>query len=252
MQKGNAPEERKLQRYYNNPHVASRIKKSNDFGAGGVAVAIGELADGLIIYLDRIPTKYSGLNPTELAISESQERMAIVADKANVQELICLAEAENLQAKLVAEVTDSARLIMQYHDRIIVDLPRALLDTNGVRPHVRAVLSQSNLKQSSNSFSEDHLIEHLSDLNITSQKGLVEQFDSSITSTSVLYPFGGKTQWTPSIASVHKIFHPKRDTNTASILSHGFIPELNEQNVFIGAQAAVLESIAKTVAAYSA
>lgn len=248
VQKGNAPEERKLQRYYNNPAVASKIKKSNDFGAGGVAVAIGELADGLIIYLDRIPTKYSGLNPTELAISESQERMAIVADKADVQELIRLAEAENLQATLVAEVTDSARLIMQYHDRIIVELPRALLDTNGVRPYVSAILSQAKLNQSSEYFSEDHLIQHLSDLNITSQKGLVEQFDSSITSTSVLYPFGGKTQWTPSIASVHKIFHPKRDTNTASILSHGFIPELNEQNIFIGAQAAVLESIAKTVA----
>ena len=248
VQKGNAPEERKLQRYYNNPAVASKIKKSNDFGAGGVAVAIGELADGLCIHLDRIPTKYSGLNPTELAISESQERMAIVADKADVQELIRLAEAENLQATLVAEVTDSARLIMQYHDRTIVNLPRALLGTNGVRPHVSAVLSQSELKQESTAFSEDELVNLLSDLNITSQKGLVEQFDSSITSTSVLYPYGGKTQWTPSIASVHKIFHPMFETKTASILSYGFTPELNEQNIFIGAQAAVLESIAKTIA----
>jgi len=248
VQKGNAPEERKLQRYYNNPNVASRIKKSNDFGAGGVAVAIGELAEGLLIHLDRVPTKYSGLNPTELAISESQERMAIVADKADIEELIRLAEAENLEATLVAEVTATERLIMVYHEQVVVDLPRALLDTNGVRPHVSAVLSQSKLKQGTHSFSEDELVKHLSDLNITSQKGLVEQFDSSITSTTILYPFGGKTQWTPSIASVHKIFHPKRDTNTASILSYGFIPELNEQNIFIGAQAAVLESIAKTIA----
>ena len=248
VQKGNAPEERKLQRYYINPAVASRIKKSNDFGAGGVAVAIGELAESLLIHLDRVPTKYNGLNPTELAISESQERMAIVADKADIEELIRLAEAENLEATLVAEVTATERLIMVYHDRVVVDLPRALLDTNGVRPHVSAVLSQSKLEHSSYTFSEDELVKQLSDLNITSQKGLVEQFDSSITSTTVLYPFGGKTQWTPSIASVHKIFHPKRDTNTASILSYGFIPELNEQNIFIGAQAAVLESIAKTIA----
>lgn len=248
VQKGNAPEERKLQRYYNNPQVASRIKKSNDFGAGGVAVAIGELADGLHIYLDRIPSKYTGLNPTELAISESQERMAIVAHPEDIPELIRLAEVENLQATLVAEVTDNARLIMRFKDQIIVDLPRALLDTNGVRPHVKAVLSQSRLTQRSEVFSEDKLIAILSDLNISSQKGLIEQFDSSITATTVLYPFGGKTQWTPSIASVHKIFHPTRETKTASILSHGFIPELNEQNIFIGAQAAVLESIAKTIA----
>lgn len=248
VQKGNAPEERKLQRYFNNPYVASKIKKSNDFGAGGVAVAIGELADGLIIHLDRVPTKYSGLNPTELAISESQERMAIVADKADIEDLIRLAEAENLQATMVAEVTDTSRLTMQYQDRVVVDLPRALLDTNGVRPHVNAVLSQSTIKQSYNPFDEDRLIHLLSDLNITSQKGLVEQFDSSITSTTVLYPFGGKTQWTPSIASVHKLFHPNRDTKTASILTYGFVPEMNEQNIFVGAQAAVLESIAKTIA----
>lgn len=248
VQKGNAPEERKLQRFYNNPRVASKIKKSNDFGAGGVAVAIGELAEGLIIHLDRVPTKYKGLNPTELAISESQERMAIVASKEDIAELIRLAEAENLEATLVAEVTDSARLIMRYNDRIIVDLPRALLDTNGVRPHVKAILSQSKIKATFTEFNEENLIHLLSDLNITSQKGLVEQFDSSITATTVLYPFGGKTQWTPSIASAHKIFHPSRDTKTVSILSHGFIPELNEQNIFIGAQAAVLESIAKTIA----
>lgn len=248
VQKGNAPEERKLQRYYNNPAVASKIKKSNDFGAGGVAVAIGELAAGLLIHLDRVPTKYSGLKPIELAISESQERMAIVADKADIEALIRLAEAENLQASVVAEVIDTERLIMVYHDRVVVDLPRALLDTNGVRPHVHAVLSQSTIKQSTHFFDEDRLIHLLSDLNITSQKGLVEQFDSSITSTTVLYPFGGKTQWTPSIASVHKIFHPIRDTKTVSILTYGFIPELNEQNIFVGAQAAVLESIAKTIA----
>ena len=248
VQKGNAPEERKLQRYYNNPLVASRIKKSNDFGAGGVAVAIGELAPGLIIYLDRIPTKYKGLNPTELAISESQERMAIVADKEDVSELIRLAEAENLEATIVAEVSERVHLVMQYKDRVVVDLPRALLDTNGVRPHVSAELTHSTRKQDSLTFNENNLIRQLSDLNSTSQKGLVEQFDASITATTILFPFGGKTQWTPSIASVHKVFHPSKDTHTASILAYGFIPELNEQNVFVGAQAAVLESIAKSIA----
>ena len=248
VQKGNAPEERKLQRLFRNPNVTMLIKKANDFGAGGVCVAIGELADGCEIWLDKVPLKYEGLNPTEIAISESQERMAVVIDPNDCEKFMEYAQSENIEAMIVARITDNHRLCMKFHDQIVVDLNRDLINTNGVRQKVKSVLVQNPITNpKTKEFSELSLLEHLNSLNVSSQKGLIEQFDGSIGATTVLYPLGGKTQLTPSIASVQKIAMEKGNTNTVSILTYGFNPSLSEINPFLSAQASVLESIAKTI-----
>ncbi len=249
VQKGNAPEERKLQRLFRNPKASLLIKKCNDFGAGGISVAIGELAEGLIVDLDKIPTKYNGLNATELAISESQERMAVVLDSKDVETFIDLAHQENLEATIVAHVTQTKRLQMIYKGLKVVDLDRALIDTNGVRQSTEAVLHQNPIiEKEALEFNEDNALNHLSSLNVCLQKGLIEQFDGSIGSSTVLYPLGGKNQLTPTQGSVQKIYTDSEDVSTVSILTHGFIPDLSDINPFLSAQAAVLESIAKTIA----
>jgi phosphoribosylformylglycinamidine synthase len=248
VQKGNAVEERKIQRLFRNPEVSLLIKKCNDFGAGGVSVAIGELADGLIIDLSAVPTKYMGLNATELAISESQERMAVVLDPMDVEQFLSLARQENLEATVVAKVTDSKRLIMKYQDSVVVDLDRALIDTHGVRQHAKARISAEYSSSLRETFDKDWALSHISSLNVCSQKGLIERFDSTINALTVLAPLGGKNQLTPSVGSVSKIPLEKGDTSTASILTYGFIPQLSEKNMFVSAQGAVLESIAKVIA----
>jgi len=249
VQKGNAPEERKLQRLFRNPVASKMIKKCNDFGAGGISVAIGELAEGLIIELDKVPLKYEGLNATELAISESQERMAVVLDPKDAQAFIDLAHLENIEATIVAEVTRNKRLRMLYKGKLVVDLSRDLIDTNGVRQTTSAFLVQEPHSQNHpRPFNSSSAYMHLRSLNVASQKGLIEQFDGSIGSTTVLYPLGGKTQLTPTQGSVQKISIADKESNTVSILTHGFIPELSEINPFLSAQGAVLESIAKTIA----
>ncbi|MHB8096607.1 MAG: AIR synthase-related protein, partial [Erysipelotrichaceae bacterium] len=248
VQKGNAPEERKLQRLFRNPNVTKLIKKANDFGAGGVCVAIGELADGCEIWLDKVSLKYEGLNPTEIAISESQERMAVVIDPSDCEKFMEYAQSENIEAMIVARITDNNRLCMKYHDQVVVNLNRDLINTNGVRQKVKSILSLNPITYPKpKELNELSLLEHLNSLNVTSQKGLIEQFDGSIGATTVLYPLGGKTQLTPSIASVQKIAIEKNDTTTVSILAYGFNPSLSEINPFLSAQASVLESIAKTI-----
>lgn len=249
VQKGNAPEERKLQRLFRNPNVTQLIKKANDFGAGGVCVAIGELADGCTIQLDKVPLKYLGLTPTEIAISESQERMAVVIEPKDSESFLAYARNENVEATIVATITDTNRLIMKYGNDVVVDLPRDLINTNGVRQKIEAILSQNGYtKSASKPFTELSLLEHLNDLNVSSQKGLIEQFDGSIGATTVLYPLGGKHQLTPALASVQKISLEHGTTNTVSILTYGFNPSLAEINPFMSAQASVLESIARTIA----
>jgi phosphoribosylformylglycinamidine synthase len=248
VQKGNAVEERKIQRLFRNPDVSLLIKKCNDFGAGGVSVAIGELADGLTIDLSAVPTKYMGLNATELAISESQERMAVVLDPTDVEPFLNFARQENLEATVVAKVTESKRLIMKYQDSVVVDLDRALIDTHGVRQHAKARISANHAPSPRETFDKDWALTHISSLNVCSQKGLIERFDSTINALSVLAPLGGKYQLTPSEGSVSKIPVLKGTTSMASILTYGFNPQLSEQNMFVSAQGAVLESIAKVLA----
>lgn len=249
VQKGNAPEERKLQRLFRNPKASTLIKKCNDFGAGGVSVAIGELAPGLDIDLDVIPVKYLGLNATELAISESQERMAVVLEAKDLDEFLELATMENLEATKVATVTREPRLKMHFKGKTVADLDRALIDTNGHRQSTRAILKQSSLPDRTPiPFNESNALEHLASLNVALQKGLIEQFDASIGATTVLFPLGGKDQSSPTQGSVQTISIPDKTSTSVSILTYGFIPELSETNMFISAQAAVLQSIAKTIA----
>lgn len=249
VQKGNAPEERKIQRLFRNEKVTRMIKKCNDFGAGGICVAIGELAEGLIIDLDVVPLKYEGLNATEIAISESQERMAVVLESKDVEAFLNEARMENLEATIVAMVTAEKRLVMKHQGKIVVDLDRALIDTNGVRQRAQAILSQPvDVVVKSEIFDEKSAYRKLASLNVASQKGLIEQFDASIGGTTVLFPLGGKQQLTPTQGGVQKISMESGSTDTVSILTYGFIPELSEQNMFLSAQGAVLESIAKTVA----
>ncbi|BDU49855.1 phosphoribosylformylglycinamidine synthase [Haliovirga abyssi] len=253
VQKGNAPEERKIQRLFRNPNVTKLIKKSNDFGAGGVAVAIGELSDGLIINLDKVPVKYLGLNGTELAISESQERMSVVVAKEDVQLFIKLAEEENIESVVVAEITEEARLIMKWKGKDIVNLSRAFLDTNGVRSETEVEIEEFEKidifknKISGNSIKEKFL-NNLSKDNVASQKGMVEMFDATIGATTVLMPYGGKYQLTETEASVQKIPYLNGETNTASIMSFGFNPNISSWSPFHGAAYAMVESISKIVA----
>ena len=249
VQKGNAPEERKIQRLFRKENVAKMIKKCNDFGAGGICVAISELADGLMIDLDTVLLKYAGLNATELAISESQERMAVVIESRDVESFLFEAKMENLEATIVAKVTEEKRLVMHHRGLSVVDLDRALIDTHGVRQRAQAILTQPMvISIEPEIFDEKSAYRKLASLNVTSQKGLIEQFDASIGATSVLFPLGGKEQLSPIQGGVQKISMEVGYTDTVSILTYGFIPALSEQNMFLSAQGAVLESIAKTIA----
>ena len=255
VQKGNAPEERKIQRLFRNPEVTSLIKKCNDFGAGGVSVAIGELSDGLDIRLDRVPVKYLGLNGTELAISESQERMAVVVEKKDREAFLSLADNENLEAVEVAVVTDDNRLRMTWRDREIVNIDRAFLDTNGVRSEaaVKVVLEDKDTdpfaRNPEGTDGGEKFLNHLASLEVASQKGLVEMFDSTIGAGTVLMPYGGKNQLSESECSVHKLPLLKGSTDTASFISCGYNPDISSWSPFHGAAWAVVESLARLVAA---
>lgn len=250
VQKGNAPEERKIQRLFRNPEVTTLIKRCNDFGAGGVSVAIGELADGLDIDLNAVPKKYEGLDGTELAISESQERMAVVVARENAERFINLALLENLEATPVAVVTDKNRLIMRWNDKVIVDLSRDFLNSNGADKHTTARINKPSLDTTVSYTNTPSGWESMvSDLNICSQRGLVQRFDSSIGSATVLMPFAGKTQQTPVQAMAAKIPVEHGNTTTASLMSWGFNPYISEQSPYHGAMYAVIESISKIVAA---
>ncbi len=249
VQKGNPPEERKIQRLFRNPDVTKMIKRCNDFGAGGVSVAIGELTDGLIINLDKVTKKYEGLDGTELAISESQERMAVVVNKNEAEKFIAEAEKENLEATLVAVVTDEPRLKMNWKGKEIVNLSREFLNSNGAKKHTNIVVNKPILIEKR---PLENCVEsweaHLSNLNICSQKGLVERFDSTIGASTVLMPYGGKTQSTPIQAMAAKIPVLHGETTTCSLMSYGFNPFLSETSPYHGAIAAVTESLAKLVA----
>ena len=253
VQKGNAPEERKLQRLFRNPAAARMIKRCNDFGAGGVSVAIGELADGLEIDLNAVPRKYEGLDGTELAISESQERMAAVVAPEDREAFLALAAAENLQAVAVAVVTAEPRLRMRWNGRTIVDLSRAFLDTNGAAKHISVEADAPLPLQEpvTGSFSEN-LRRTVSDLNGCSHRGLSERFDSTIGAGSVLMPFGGKYQRTPVQAMVQKISLEQGHTEDCSLMSWGFNPFLSEKSPYHGAYLAVVESVCKLIASGAA
>lgn len=257
VQKGNPPTERKIQRLFRNPEVARMIKRCNDFGAGGVSVAIGELADGLDIDLDKVPKKYDGLDGTELAISESQERMAVVLDKNNVDRFIELSNEENLEATPVAVVTSTNRLVMTWRGDKIVDISRDFLNTNGVTQHAKAFIEAVDAdKNYRNSVPESlkgmkpakALKANLERLEVCCQKGLSERFDSSIGAATVLMPFAGKYQLTPEEAMVAKIPVLKGETDTATVMSYGFIPKLSSWSPFHSAAFAVTESLAKLAA----
>ncbi|MBR1562776.1 MAG: phosphoribosylformylglycinamidine synthase, partial [Ruminococcus sp.] len=250
VQKGNAPEERKLQRLFRNPVVTSMIKRCNDFGAGGVSVAIGELADGLQINLDAVTKKYDGLDGTELAISESQERMAVVVAKSDLERFMAEAAKENLEATMVARVTEEPRLRMNWNGKTIVDLSREFLNSNGAEKHTDIKVAEPFIAADENTEdTADRWEAMISNLNICSQKGLVERFDSTIGAGTVLMPYGGKYQNTPTQAMAAKIPVLKGETNTASIMAWGYDPFLSSKSPYHGAMSAVVESIAKVVAA---
>jgi phosphoribosylformylglycinamidine synthase len=259
VQKGNAPEERKLQRLFRNPEVCKMIKKSNDFGAGGVSVAIGELAEGLEIDLDVIPKKYEGLDGTELALSESQERMAVVIEPENVIKFKELSKKENLEATEIALVTADNRLKMFWQGKSIVDISREFINTNGIRQTMNVVVTSPDKKNYFNKtpqWLENNLthvknawLENLKDLNLGSQKGLVERFDSTIGAGSVFLPFGGKYQTTPTEVMASKIPVIDGDTATCTIMSYGFNPEISLWSPYHGALFSVIEAVAKIVAA---
>ena len=261
VQKGNAPEERKLQRLFRNREASLMIKRCNDFGAGGVSVAIGELADGLYIDLNKVPKKYEGLDGTELAISESQERMAVVVAAEDVERFMELAHRENLEATEVAEVRKEPRLVMNWNGKNIVDISRDFLNSNGAEKHVEIVVEKqedlvngkedsepdSKNKGACHSFKE-RLTALSEDLNICSKKGLSERFDSTIGAGSILMPFGGKYQMTPSQAMAAKVSVEKADTDTCSVMAWGYNPFITEKNQYRGAYLAVIESVSKLIA----
>ncbi|MDE5558269.1 MAG: phosphoribosylformylglycinamidine synthase, partial [Ruminococcus sp.] len=250
VQKGNPPEERKLQRLFRNPDVTKMIKRCNDFGAGGVSVAIGELTDGLVINLNAVPKKYDGLDGTEIAISESQERMAVVIAPEDVEKFMAEAKKENLEATVVADVVDEPRLKMNWNGNTIVNLSRDFLNSNGAVKYTDIVVEEPV-------FTDDEVFtddpetwnEIISNLNVCSQKGLVEKFDSTIGAGTVLMPFGGVYQMTPSQAMAAKIPVLKGETNTCSIMGWGYNPDISEKSPYHGAMLAVVESIAKVVGA---
>ena len=251
VQKGNAPTERKLQRLFRDPEATRLIKRCNDFGAGGVSVAIGELADGLLIDLDKVPKKYEGLDGTELAISESQERMAVVLAPEDVEAFMAAATRENLESTVVAEVTEEPRLRMTWKGNTIVDLSREFLNSNGAEKHATAAVAEDEVKPFV--FAGDTVTEKLAsmvgNLNICSKQGLSERFDSTIGAGTVLMPFGGRRQLTPNQTMVARIPVLKGETETVSGMAYGFHPELEEQSPYEGSYLAVLESVAKLVAA---
>ena len=254
VQKGNAPTERKIQRLFRRPEVSSLIKKCNDFGAGGVSVAIGELADGLRVSLDKVPKKYAGLDGTELAISESQERMAVVVDPKDVKAFLEYANEENLEAVEVAVVTEEKRLILEWRGKEIVNISRAFLDTNGAHQETDVVVNIPEEKD--NLFKAPEVkdvkaewLKTLSDLNVCSQKGLVEMFDGSIGAGSVFMPYGGKYQLTEVQTMVAKLPVLKGKTDFVTMMSYGFDPYLSSWSAYHGAIYAVVESMAKIVCA---
>ena len=250
VQKGNAPEERKLQRFFRNKEVSDMIKRCNDFGAGGVSVAVGELADGLKINLDTVPKKYEGLDGTELAISESQERMAVVVSKEDCEKFISLANLENIEATKIAVVTEEKRLVMDWKGRRICDVSREFLNSNGAPKHteIKAPKIQKFAKEIPESF-KDGFKALAGDLNVCSKRGLSERFDSTVGANTVLMPFGGKNQLTPLQAMVHKIPVEHGDTDTCSAMAYGFNPFISEKSPYHGAYLAVVESVSKLIAA---
>jgi phosphoribosylformylglycinamidine synthase len=256
VQKGNAPTERKIQRLFRNPSVSRLIKKCNDFGAGGVSVAIGELAEGLAINLDAVPKKYEGLDGTELAISESQERMAVVVARENAARFIELAGLENLEAVEVAVVTDDRRLRMYWRGKSIVNIGRDFLDTNGVKQTTSVLVQTPNpnenyFKNRAVSHSRDireAWLNNLQDLNVCSQRGLVECFDSTVGAGTVLMPFGGKYQATPAVGMAAKLPVETGDTTTGTLMAYGYNPELATWSPFHGALYAIVEAVSKIVA----
>ena len=253
VQKGNAPEERKLQRLFRRPEVTKLIKKSNDFGAGGVSVAIGELTDGLDIYLDRVPVKYNGLNATELAISESQERMSVVVEAKDEAEFMEYCHSENIEVTHVADVTDTERMRMFYGDKIVADLQRKFIDSAGAKHFAKAEIAAVEEK---NPFCrkvegetlKEKLLNNLSDANVVSQKGLIEMFDSSIGRSTVLMPYGGELQLTGTQVSVQKL-PTDGYTDTASMMAFGFNPVISKWSPYHGAAYSMVEACAKVVAA---
>ena len=253
VQKGNAPTERKIQRMFRRPEVSRLIKKCNDFGAGGVSVAIGELAAGLHVYLDKVPKKYAGLDGTEIAISESQERMAVVVDPKDMEEFLKYANEENLEAVEVAVVTEEPRLVLIWRDKEIVNISRAFLDTNGAHQETDVYV---NIPSEADKFFvreevadvREKWMDTLKDLNVCSQKGLVEMFDGSIGAGSVFMPHGGKYQLTETQAMVAKLPVLKGKTDTVTMMSYGFDPYLSSWSPYHGAVYAVVESVAKIVA----
>lgn len=249
VQKGNAPEERKLQRLFRNAEACRMIKRCNDFGAGGVSVAIGELADGLEIDLNAVPKKYDGLDGTELAISESQERMAVVVEPENVDRFLALAASENLEATPVAVVKSEPRLTMNWNGKAIVDISREFLNSNGAEKHITAFAEKPQPigKTVGGSFTENYKA-LADDLNICSKRGLSEQFDSTIGAGTVLMPFGGKNQLTPIQAMVQKISVEKKHTDDCSLMAWGYNPFITEQSPYHGAYLAVIESVCKLIA----
>ena len=252
VQKGNPPEERKIQRLFRNGDVTRMIKRCNDFGAGGVSVAIGELADGLEIDLDLVPKKYDGLDGTELAISESQERMAVVVAKEDAQKFLDAADRENLMATVVAKVTEQPRLVMFWRGKRIVDLSREFLGSNGAAKYTK-IIAKAPAQKAHCCKNKDLSVKEkfetiMANLNVCSQRGLSDRFDSTIGANTVVMPYGGKTQLTPSQAMVAKIPMLHGETNTCSIMSWGFNPYISDQDQFKGAQLAVVESIAKIIA----
>ncbi|SDA29360.1 phosphoribosylformylglycinamidine synthase [Ruminococcus sp. YE71] len=249
VQKGNAPEERKLQRLFRNPTVTSMIKRCNDFGAGGVSVAIGELTDGLSINLDAVTKKYDGLDGTELAISESQERMAVVIAREDVDKFMAEAAKENLEATLVAVVQAEPRLRMNWCGNTIVDLSREFLNSNGAEKHTTVSVPNPTVGFDAGEDNAERWESMISDLNVCSQKGLVERFDSTIGAGTVLMPYGGKYQNTPSQAMAAKIPVIGGETTTVSLMGWGYDPNLSSQSPYHGAMSAVVESVAKIVAA---
>ena len=251
VQKGNAPEERKLQRLFRNPAASKLIKRCNDFGAGGVSVAIGELADGLKINLNAVPKKYEGLDGTEIAIAESQERMAVVLAPEDVDAFRALADAENLESTAVAVVTESPRMVMEWNGRTIVDMSREFLNSNGAPKYadVRVEPQQPYVRPACDASFPERIKEMAGSLDFCSRRGLAERFDSTNGACSLLMPFGGKYQKTPAQAMASLIPLPDRNAETASVMSYGFHPCLGEKGPYLGAYQAVVESMARLVAA---
>ena len=254
VQKGNPPTERKIQRLFRREEVASIIRKCNDFGAGGVSVAIGELADGLTIDLDKVPKKYAGLDGTEIAISESQERMAVVVDKENVDKMLGYCEEENLEAVVVAEVTESPRLVMSWRGREIVNIARSFIDTNGAHQESDVTVSMpdkdADYLNEKADFSDvkKTWLDTLGDLNVCSQKGLVEMFDSSIGAGTVVMPYGGKYQLSPTQTMIAKLPLDKGKCDTVTMMSYGLDPYLLSWSPYHGAIYSVVHSVAKIAA----